>query len=725
MNNQTTKVIRRPSRLGAVWLSYRTRWSMWIMAAGVGCMLFVSAWSFWADFRRSMVVPYPGARALTRAEPSAPSPIPSAWVNNEVRKIDWAHLKSLTVTDVTRCKPLMEKGAIPQLESLTIFGAITDEQLTELCTLHNLRSLTLYGQNSLTADGLSAWKGQSRLEYLRVLGLTAGRTATSLDWPPNLQTLICDDTHGVVLQRLDEWRQLSKLTTLSTRLIPGENGMSDEKLNSLKGFPALKRLFIQDLGPHYPHLVSSLQSALPNLRVRPNSFDPVIGQKAATILICGLVALLVMAVQMSSQFVTTASLLMPQFARSHLIPVIAVILLVGGLSFGLDLFVGCSVVASIGLCLVFVLILATGARFVRFLSSQNAVPMPGFNSPQVVPAIVFPPMILQFLLNSCGSEVDWFLRGERPWLSLVLLVGSIWGAFDLFRWHIGLKRELEESGAGNVPLGWFDFGGWSNYWRKSQFALQAVEGKRVPYALRRMDKKNDRFIEQLQGGNPITTLQLWRLGCVASSMDWLQATTLIIVAIWIAAAFLVPDTLSQFKQMPAFTGFQILAMALLLPLAFAFQRRPMQEIELLRPVARRDWVTTWFYGVASEILPVLLVAIVFGEVMLWSGTLGVWSVADACLVTVIFIGILSIVFTFGMWALTLKSLWQIALVGFLGYCALLSCLITPIGLQFQKIEWWHMPTIMVPLIVGLYLTAGVGYWIARRSWMNWEVGGSM
>ncbi len=240
-----------------------------------------------------------------------------------------------------------------------------------------------------------------------------------------------------------------------------------------------------------------------------------------------------------------------------------------------------------------------------------------------------------------------------------------------------------------------------------------------------MDKKNDRFIEQLQGGNPITTLQLWRLGCVASSMDWLQATTLIIVAIWIAAAFLVPDTLSQFKQMPAFTGFQILAMALLLPLALAFQRRPMQEIELLRPVTRRDWVTTWFYGVASEILLVLLIALVFGEVMLWSGTIGVWSIADACLVTVIFVGILSVVFTFGMWALTLNSLWKIALAGFLGYCALLSCVITPIGLQFQRIEWWHTPTIMVPLIVGLYLAAGVGYWIARRSWMNWEVGRSV
>ena len=177
--------------------------------------------------------------------------------------------------------------------------------------------------------------------------------------------------------------------------------------------------------------------------------------------------------------------------------------------------------------------------------------------------------------------------------------------------------------------------------------------------------------------------------------------------------------------MPAFTGFQILAMGLLLPLAFAFQRRPMQEIELLRPVTRRDWVTTWFYGVVSEILPVLLVALVFGEVMLWSGTLGIWSVSDAVLVTVIFLGILSVVFSFGMWALTLNSLWKIALAGFLGYGALLSCVITPISLQFQRIEWWHTPTIMVPLIVGLYLAAGVGYWIARRSWMNWEVGRSM
>jgi hypothetical protein len=724
MNNQTTKVIRRPSRLGAVWLSYRTRWLMWGMAAGVGCMLFVSAWSFWADFRRSKVVPYPNARTLTRAEPSAPSPIPSASVNNEARKIDWAHLKSLNVTDVAQCKPLMEKGAIPQLESLTIFGPITDEQLTELCTLHNLRSLTLYFGNSLTAEGLRAWKGQSRLEYLRVLGLTVGHTSPSLDWPPNLQTLICDDTHGVVAQRLDEWRQLPKLTTLSTRLIPGENGIPDETLNSLKGFPALQRLFVQELGSHYPHLVSDLQSGLPSLRVRPSSFDPVVGQKAATILLCGLVALVFMALQMTSQFVTTASLLMPRFARSHMIPVIAVMLLTAGISFGLDLFVGCSVVASIGLCLAFVLILASGARFVRYLTSLNAIPMPGFNSPQVVLAIVFPPMILQFLLNACGSEVDWFLRGERPWTSAALLAGSIWGAVDLFRWLIGLKRELEESGAGNVPLGMFDFGGWTD-WNKGLAALREGEGKRVPYALRWMDSKNDRFIELLQGGNPITTLQLWRIGCVTSTRDWWQATTLVIVAIWIAAAFLVPETLSQFKQMPAFTGFQTLAMGLLLPLAFAFQRRPMQEIELLRPVARRDWVTTWFNGVASEILPVLVVGLVFGEIMLWSGTLGIWSVTDALLVTVIFLGILSVVFSLGMWALTLNSLWQIALVGFLGYCALLSCLITPIGLQFQKIEWWHTPTIMVPLIVGLYLTAGVGYWIARRSWMNWEVGRSM
>ena len=724
MNNQTTKLTRRPSRLGAVWLWYRTRWWGWIIAASVTCMLVGLAWL--AGSRESIVARSPVARTLTSAEPSAPSPTPSASVvNGDVYKIDWVHLKSLTVTDVAQCKPLMEKGAIPQLESLTILSKITDQQLTLLCTLHNLRSLTLYDGNSLTAEGLRAWKSQPRLEYLRVLGLNVGHASTSLDWPPNVQTLICDDTRGVVVQRLDEWRQLSKLTTLSTRLIPGENGMSDENLHSLKRFPTLKSLFVQELGPHYPHLVSDLQSALPNLRVRPNSFDPGIGLLAVIILTCGLYALIFMAEQMLSQLSTTASLLMPQFVRSHLIPVIAVMLLTAGLSFGLDLFAGCSVLASTGLCLAFMLILATWARLFRFLQSQTVSLMPGLNSFQILTSSgMFFPTCLFFLPNSVGSEFDWFLRGELPWLSVAMLAGSLWGAVDLLRWLVGLNRELEESGGGNVPLGMLDFGGWTD-WGKGLAALRAGEGKRVPYAQRCMDSKNDRFIEQLQAGNPVTTLQLWRLGCVASSTDWLQAITLVIVGIWIAAAFLVPDTLSQFKQMPAFTGFQTLAMGLLLPLAFAFQRRPMQEIELLRPVTRRDWVTTWFNGVAFEILPVLVVGLVFGEIMLWSGTLGIWTVTDALLATVIFLGILSVVFSFGMWALTLNSLWKIALAGFLGYCALLSCLITPPGLQFQKIEWWHTPIIMVPLIAGLYLTAGVGFWIARRSWMNWEVGRSM
>ena len=102
MNNQTTKLTRRPSRLGAVWLWYRTRWWGWIIAASVTCMLVGLAWL--AGSRESIVARSPVARTLTSAEPSAPSPTPSASVvNGDVYKSDWVHLKSLPVTDVAQC----------------------------------------------------------------------------------------------------------------------------------------------------------------------------------------------------------------------------------------------------------------------------------------------------------------------------------------------------------------------------------------------------------------------------------------------------------------------------------------------------------------------------------------------------------------------------------------------------------------------------------------------
>ena len=724
MNNQTINVIRRPSRLGAVWLSYRTRWLMWIMAAVAFGPLFLLVRGLWPNLLGSMVVVSPEGHVLKSAEPSMPNPSPFAEVdsNQGDGKTDWANVRSLDVMDLNHSRRLLEKGAVPKLESLAIRFSVTDLQLAQLCELYDLKSLTLYDSSLLTPTGLKAWKNETSLKYLRLLNCRLAYDPRSLDWPTNLQTLICDDPYGIKVVRLEEWQQLANLTCLSTRLIPREDGLNPGVVESLKRFPVLTRLFVQELGPQYPHLVSDLQSALPNLRVRPNSYDPAIGLRAGTILVCGLLVLVVMSVQMSSQFSTTASLLMPGFARSHLTPIIAAMLLMALLSFGLDLIAGCSVVGSLGLCGAFVLILASGTRVVRYLISQNGTPMPGFNNPQAIFAIVFPPMGLQFLINYCGSELDWFLRGQLPWLSVALLVGSILGAFDLLRWHIGLKRELEESGGGDVPLGMLDYGGWYN-WGKELVALREGEGKRPRLILRRSDSRRERSLEQIQSGKSVTSLMLWRLGSASNTLDWLHTVIAILIVFGVAGAWLIPDVWSQFGNIAAFGGLQVIAAGLVMPLAFAWQRRPMQEMELLRPVTRRDWIATWFRGVASEMLPVLLVAIPFVAGVLWSGAWGSWSVVQAALAIIIFVGALTIVFAVGMWILTLHALWQKLLIGFATYFVVVACVIMPIVIQYGKINW-QAPTILVQIIAGLYLTAGVGLWVAYRSWMNWEVGRS-
>ena len=147
----------------------------------------------------------------------------------------------------------------------------------------------------------------------------------------------------------------------------------------------------------------------------------------------------------------------------------------------------------------------------------------------------------------------------------------------------------------------------------------------------------------------------------------------------------------------------------------------MQEMELLRPASRRDWASTWFRGVAAEIAPVLLVSIAFGAAMLWAGLLGSWSAMQASLAAVFVVGIMGIIFAVGMWTLTLKSLWQIVLVGCIAWIAVVLCMVTPILLQSHLHEW-QTPAILIPTIVGLYTVALAGLWLAWWRWQNWEVG---
>ena len=717
-------VIHRPSLLGAVWLSYRTRWLIWILTAGVGLVFGAVAWSIWSDEVDSIGATNP--RGLRSAEPTAPLPSPSAWVaiDADLAKPDWSRLRSLSITNLENCKPLWTAGAIPQLESLSIFSSITDEQLVELCRLYDLKSLTLYDSNLLSQFGLRAWKNERKLEYLRVPNLNVVRENRPLDWPINLRTLVCDDPNGITRERLNEWRQLPHLRSLSTRLIPRENSVPGELLESLKAFPSLKSLFVVELGPSFPQLVSNLQSELPALRVRPSSFDSVRGQRAAAILLCGLLVAVVLSIQLSAQFLISNSSLIPRFAQAHLGPVVAVSLAVALLSFWLHRLNGCSIVASLSLCGANLLLLALGARLLRGLQNASGYPMPGFINPMMLfPVIVFSVLGFQLLTMLYGSEFDWFLRSQHHLLAAMLLAGSVWGAFDLAKWLIGLKRELEQSGAGNVPLGMFDFGGLTE-WGKTVVAIREREGKRPSFAFRNIDARGDRLIERLRDGKRPTPMALWIFSGAANLFDTLKLFAPMLVVLSVVGFCLIPDAWSQYGFLVASGGFQLLGSLLFMPLLFAWQRRPMCGMELLRPVSRRDWVGRWFQGVGSETAAVLLVTIVFATVMWRSGLLGVWSTMDAYLCTAIVVGEIIGLYALGMWALTLRALSLITLVAGIGWMIVLFCIVMPIVLRVQIINWWT-PTILISTMIGLSAVVTAGLWFAWRSWMNWEVGSSV
>ena len=120
----------------------------------------------------------------------------------------------------------------------------------------------------------------------------------------------------------------------------------------------------------------------------------------------------------------------------------------------------------------------------------------------------------------------------------------------------------------------------------------------------------------------------------------------------------------------------------------------------------------------------LIVTIVFATVMWWSGLLGVWSTMDAYLCAAIVVGEIIGLYALGMWALTLRSLSLITLVAGIGWMIVLFCIVMPIVLRVQIINWWT-PTILISTMIGLSAVVTAGLWFAWRSWMNWEVGSSV
>ena len=191
--------ISRPSRLQAVWLSYRTqlRWWSWPLALGLVAFGLWGAYLGWqprvnqlpqigqekmteqgpdgTEVVRyvSKIIGHKPERALNSAVPREPTPGPHASVRlKEDGSVDgsepqWSKLRSLTLDrGWASCEPLWTDGALPLLESLVVWAPVQDASIVRLCEMYDLKFLVLVRAGDLTTTAMESLAREPRLEFL-------------------------------------------------------------------------------------------------------------------------------------------------------------------------------------------------------------------------------------------------------------------------------------------------------------------------------------------------------------------------------------------------------------------------------------------------------------------------------------------------------------------------------------------------------------------------------
>ncbi len=774
------QTIPRPSRLRAVWLAYWTllRWWSWPLCVGL-CVLGIWGGSeVWKPKTHNL--PTLGHKQITEVGadgqevvryestieketptvifssglPSTPAPTPAAHVHLrdggivQGKEPKWDKLRSLTLDrGWASCQPLWTPGAMPLLESLVVWDQVQDQSIVQLCELYDLKALTLVHAGELTATAMECLAQEPRLEFLsldvdptwfhstlvpgelpetlrqRELKLLQSlRHAPLLTWPASLKTLYYTDFQGVNPARLNEWQRLPELRCLATQLTPdAEHRLSEEAITSLKQFPKLKQLYLREPAQNESDLAIIQQQRLPHLNVRPWSYDPTRGRRAGVLLVGGLIVAMALHIQLFKQFASASNGLKPSFTLPHLMFAAGVIAAMAITSCLFYWSADCSWHAALGMCGAAVLLLAADLKFFRLVLGRYSTMLLNNVGLQAQFVIVMV-MAITALVSIFGAEIDWFLRGQFPWVSVCLLVAALWGACDWATWLIGMSRDLEETGCANVPLGTFDQKGWTE-WHKHVAAVKTTGREKPPLWMRRQERRLDRMVRDVAAGKKFTPLEMWRL---AVPMTWLDFAFSMITVL---AAVLIPlSVLAYYLEGQSFEGanklswplgVQLIFMGLIVPMAQLAQRYPMLSLERLRPATRADWTKTWFRGVCWELAPVALLMFCGMLALHLTGWVFGQTIFESVIAFTAIMGAGGVIVSFGMFSMTLRTRWWlVAFASVVGTGVGMASLVGEFNLQAMSSD----PT-PVSWAIGVLYVAAIGLWkLAQWRWREWELG---
>jgi len=664
--------------------------------------------------------------SLQNAFPSFPQPGKRLDISNELPALSAAEQERIESVvlfgDPGRkaLKSILEVPLFPHLKSLQLMVPITVEELRQLSQLPELESLTLLISQGLTADELSLLADCRQLTTLKVIEATGYDQAKGeIRWPATLRQLSLKGPRGLPLARLQELQQLPHLQTLEMRLDPVHptSRLPDEVIATLNRFPALQRIYLQEMNQLYPELVVQAQRNLPGITLRPSAYDSRRLMMVQVTMVTFGSWLCLILVQLSAQCVGSAAVMLPRYHRAHL-GIAGGVLLFAMLVCGILLWrQGVSLMGGVG-------VFGFATTFVWLMTrlyrtSEAAVP--GLTQPFLAfPIVMFLTLTGLVAIGFRGSHLDWLLRGHLPLWCAVPAGVAIYGLYDMARWMIELPRLVEASNRGGVPLGTLDMKGWQEWQLRS---LKAPSRKLTAWQ-EFLTGANRRLEAELS--KPRSVQNRRRLWIASEQMSLVRSTgntTFIATVFVVGMGYWNDEIRNDVRAWIRISGglvCYILMLTTMFPLLLLFQRHQTLSSELLRPVSRHDWIRDWYRISAVRMLPAVLGSALL-IVLAWCADLIAFrSAINVAAAVALCAAAWFLIYGVGMWLISYR--WTpYALVCTFPLFMMMIVAVATGPLQPLIADWFSSSLSLWLTALGLFALGALSLRQAYRRWWNWEL----
>ncbi len=500
---------------------------------------------------------------------------------------------------------------------------VEPETLAALPKLHSV----LVRDLPITARHVNLLAGIESLEYLELQTTDLPASLQPLEELPKLATVVISSGYYIMTDRpavspysrqtLSELRELPALQRIALKppYVPGIGYFAGSDEPDPSCDPILKENVAELLGGH-PRLtylwvganqreeerehLKVIADALPNANVNAATYDSSKVMKAGGGATALLVAMGLVVLQLTSQFSSHASQLVPGFARRHLavaglLVILALLtMVVSVLKHEISMLAALAVFTT-SLAIVLALnvwwdsMMTSPQRWTQYIPAA------------IVLCIALIPMWSEHLPPQYFQWMDQFLIGSYPLVACVILVGSIAVTVSGLLRFVGLHRV------------------WAELSLEPAMTLKEFNERSTSLALRRLGDDNllasmagwERALQaasaRLQQGSWLALCRMWQLGQPPTKFVRVIVAVILISCVSVYIANIRPTYSPQVAVHYAL--FFVVYIGLVITAMGCLGRSSALPLDLLHPVSRRDLITSAFATVFVQVAAVTCLAL--------------------------------------------------------------------------------------------------------------------